>query len=254
MGCIVAVKILFFDARVWRYSINAVSKIIEEAAFRVTEEGFRLKAIDASRVVLVDFNMPSSSFDEFSVEGEEVIGVNLEDLAKILRRATKEDRLELSTMEGGRLVVAFLGKGTRKFIVPSIETLAEQLPELKIPFKTRVKMLSTVFRDLVKDLEPIGDAIEFIADPDRKVLIARSSGDLAEAEIELSEETGALLEFESEEESRAMYTVDYLSDIVGAAQAANEVVFEFGTAIPCKIEYILPQEGRLTFYVAPRTE
>ena len=63
-----------------------------------------------------------------------------------------------------------------------------------------------------------------------------------------------MIEFESEEESRAIYTVDYLADIVGAAQAANEVVFEFGTAIPCKIEYILPQEGRLVFYVAPRTE
>ena len=247
-------RILFFDARVWRYAINAVSKIIEEAAFRITDEGFRLKAIDASRVVLVDFNMPSTSFDEFNVEGEEIVGVNLEDLAKILRRATKEDRLELSTLEEGRLVVAFLGKGTRKFIMPSIETLAEQLPELKIPFKTRIKMLSTVFRDLVKDLEPIGDAIEFFANPDTRSLIARSSGDLAEAEIELTEESGALIEFESEEESRAIYTVDYLADIVGAAQAANEVVFEFGTAIPCKIEYILPQEGRLVFYVAPRTE
>ncbi len=247
-------RILFFDARVWRYAINAVSKIIEEASFNISEEGFRLKAIDASRVVLVDFRMPSTSFDEFDIEKEEAVGVNLEDLAKILRRATKEDRLELKTLEASRLSIAFIGKGTRRFVISSIQTLAEQLPELKIPFKARIRMLSTVFRDLVKDLEPIGDAIEFIAKPDAHSLIARAEGDLAEAEIELSEDTGALLEFEAEEESRAIYTVDYLSDIVTAAQAANEVLFEFGTAIPCKIEYILPQEGRLVFYVAPRTE
>ncbi len=247
-------RILFFDARVWRYAMNAVSKIIEEAAFTINDNGFYMKAIDTSRVVLVDFTMPNTSFDEFEVSGEEVVGVNLEDLSKILRRATKEDKLELKTLEGGRLSIAFIGKGTRRFIIPSIQTLAEQLPPLKIPFTARVKMLSTVFRDLVKDLEPIGDAIEFIVKPDTRSLIARSSGDLAEAEIELTEESGALLEFDASEEARAMYTTDYLSDIVSAAQAANEVVFELGNAVPCKIEYLLPQEGRLTFYVAPRTE
>ncbi len=247
-------RILFFDARVWRYAINAVSKIIEEAAFVINNEGFRLKAIDASRVVLVDFIMPSSSFDEFEVEKEEVIGVNLEDLSKILRRATKADKLELKTLEAGRLAVSFIGKGTRTFIMPSIETTAEKLPELKIKFTVRTKMMSTILRDTVKDLEPIGDAIEFLARPDTPVLKARSSGDLGDAEIELSEEMGSLIEYSAEEEAKAIYSTDYLSDIVSAAQAADEVIFEFGTAIPCKIEFILPQEGRLIFYVAPRTE
>ena len=247
-------RILFFDARVWRYAMSAVSKIIEEAAFTINKEGFRLKAIDASRVVLVDFQLPSTSFDEFEVGEEEVIGVNLEDLAKILRRATKDDRLELQTLEAGRLSIAFIGKGIRKFIIPSIETVSERLPELRITFKARIKMLSTIFRDLVKNLEPIGDAIEFIAKTDENKLIARAAGDLAEAEIELSEESGSLIEFSAEEDSRAIYSIDYLSDIAAASQAANEVVFEFGTAIPCKIEYIFPQEGRLIFYVAPRTE
>ncbi len=247
-------RLVFADARAWRYAINAISKIIEEAAFTINEKGLFLKAIDASRVVLVDYNIPSTSFDEFSVEKEEVVGVNLEDLAKILRRATKDDQLELETLEGGRLAIGFIGKWSRKFIIPSIETMAEQLPELKIPFTARVRMLSTVLRDLVKDLEPIGDSIEFTVKPDTKTFIARSSGDLAEAEIELSEETGALIEFSAGEEAKAIYSTDYLSDIVGAAQAANEVIFEFGNAIPCKIEFILPQEGRLVFYVAPRTE
>lgn len=247
-------RILFFDARVWRYAINAISKIIEEAAFIINEDGFRLRAIDASRVVLVDFMLPQKSFDEFEVEKEEVVGVNLEDLAKILRRATKADKLELKTLEAGKLAVSFIGKGTRTFIIPSIETTSEKLPELKIKFTVRAKMMSTILRDTVKDLEPIGDAIEFIAQPSERLLKARTSGDLGDAEIELSEETGSLIEYSAEEEAKAIYSIDYLSDIVSAAQAADEVVFEFGTAIPCKMEFLLPQEGRLIFYVAPRTE
>ncbi len=246
-------KLVFGDARVWRYVITAISKIIEEAAFKATEDGLRLRAMDASHVVLVDFHLPRESLIEYEVEGEEDIGVNMEDLAKILRRATKGDTLRLETLEGSRLAVIFVGRGTRKFIIPSLEIRAEEIPSLKLEFTAKAGMLSSIFRDVVKELEPIGDSIEFHTSPDMDKLIARSSGDLAEAEIELSRDV-ALTMLEASEEARAMYTIDYLSDIVSAAQAAQETILEFGTGIPCKIEYILPENGRLVFYVAPRVE
>lgn len=247
-------KLRFADARAWRYSMNAIGKIIDEAAFKINEEGIQLKAIDPSRIVMVDFHVGKQSFDEFEVEKEETVGVNMEDLTKILRRAVKGDALELQTLEAGRLAVIFLGRGIRKFIIPSLETIAEELPELKIPFTVYVKMHPGTFRDVVKELEPISDAIEFVAKKNEQKLIARASGDIVEAEIELSVENGALVDFRAEEDARAIYTIDYLSDISAASQAAEEMEFEFATAVPCKITYILPQEGRLTFYVAPRVE
>ncbi len=247
-------RLRFIDARVWRYAMNAIGKIIDEAAFRFTEDGLKLRAIDASRIVMVDFTMNRESFDEYEVSKEEVVGVNMEDLVKILRRAVKEDQLELETLEAGRLAVSFIGKGRRTFIIPSLETLAEELPELNIPFTVHVKMLPSVFRDVVKELEPISDAIEFIVKKDERKIIAKASGDIVEAEIELTEESGALIEFNAEEDARAIYTIDYLSDISAAAQAANELILELASAVPCKLEYILPQEGRLVFYVAPRVE
>jgi proliferating cell nuclear antigen len=248
-------RLRFKDARTWRYTINAIGKIIDEAAFRILEQGVRMKAIDPSRIVLVDFNMPRESLDEYEFAKEETIGVNMDDLNKVLRRALKNDELLLETLEGGRLAVSFMGRGKRTFIIPSLETIAEEVPELKIPFKVHVKMQPSVFRDVVSELEPIGDAIEFIAKKDEEKLIAKATSELAEAEIELSVENGALIEFSSEEdEARALYTVDYLSDISTASQAAEELDFYFATAVPCKIEYTLPMGGSLVFYVAPRVE
>lgn len=248
-------RLRFKDARTWRYTMNAIGKIIDEAAFRVVENGLRLRAIDPSRIVMIDFNLPKESLDEYEFGKEEVIGVNMEDLVKILRRAVKGDELELNTLEGGRLAIVFIGRGKRTFIIPSLETFSEELPELKIPFKVHAKMPPTVFRDVVKELEPISDAIEFIAKKDEEKIIARASSDLAEAEIELSIENGALIEFSAEEdEARAIYTIDYLTDISSASQAAEELDFYFATAVPCKIDYKLPMGGRLVFYVAPRVE
>lgn len=247
-------RLRFADARAWRYAMNAIGKIIDEGAYRIQENGIRLKAIDPSRIVMVDFYIPREGLIEFEFEKEETVGVNMEDITKILRRAVKGDELELRTLDAGRLAVVFLGRGTRMFIIPSLETLAEELPELKIPFTVKAKMLPSTFRDIVKELEPVSDAVEFIAVKDEQKIIAKASGDIVEAEIELSVENGALIDFEASEDARAIYTVDYLSDIAGAAQAAEELTFEYATAVPCKIEYALPQGGRLTFYVAPRVE
>ncbi len=248
-------KLRFKDARTWRYVMNAVGKIIDEAAFRITENGLRMKAIDPSRITLIDFMLGKESLDEFQFEKEEVIGVNMEDLVKILRRVVKGDELILETLEGNRLAITFLGRGKRTFIIPSIETPAEETPELKIPFKVHVKMPPSIFRDVVKELEPVSDAIEFIAKKDEQKLIVKATSDLASATIELSIESGSLIEFEAEEdEARALYTVDYLSDISAASQAAEELDFYFATAVPCKIDYTLPFGGKLIFYVAPRVE
>jgi len=247
-------KLKFADARTWRYVMASIGKIIDEAAYRVREDGLRLRSIDPSRIVLIDFMMPREALLEYEFEKETVIGVNMEDLTKILRRAVKGDELELRTMEGGGLAVSFVGRGLRTFIIPSLETLAEELPELSIEFTVRAKMSPSVFSDIVKELEPISDAIEFQTFSGEKKIIARASSDIAEAEIELSVENGALIELEASEDARAIYTIDYLVDISAASQASEEMFFEYGTGIPCRITYTLPHGGKLVFYVAPRVE
>lgn len=247
-------RLRFTDARTWRYVIAAISKIVDEAAYKFKDDGLRLKAIDPSRIVLVDFIVPRNALSEYEIEKEEVVGVDMEDFAKILRRAVKGDELELKTLEAGRLAVSFLGRGIRTFIIPSLEISVEEIPELNIQFTVKTKFPPSVFRDLVKELEPVGDHIEFITVKDEQKIIAKTTSDIAEVEIDASIENGALLEIEANEDARAIYSIDYLSDIVSASQAAEEVVFEYGTGIPCKIEYILPYGGKLIFYVAPRTE
>ncbi|MEM0380098.1 MAG: DNA polymerase sliding clamp [Desulfurococcaceae archaeon] len=247
-------KLRFVDARTWRYAIVAISKIVDEATYKFTEEGIVLRAIDPSRIVLVDFQIPRSSMIFYEVKGVETVTVNMEDLAKIVRRAVKGDELELSTLEAGRLAVTFHGRGSRTFILPSLETTVEEAPELNIEFSVRAKFSPPVFRDIVKELEPVSDAIEFVTNRDENKIIARASSDVAEVEIEASIENGALIELEATENARAVYTIDYLKDITSAIQIAEELVFEYGTSIPCKITTRLPHGGLLTFYVAPRVE
>ncbi len=244
-------KLVFFDARIWRYVVSAISKIIEEGAFVATSEGLRFKAMDPSHVVMIDYFIPASAFEEYEVKGEEIIGVNFEDVAKIMRRATKEDKLGLE-VEDPKLIISLIGKGVRKFVLPQLSLTVETLPEPQIEFNTKVKMLSDLFKDMVKDLEPIGDILYL--ESTEEEFKARAASDLGEAEIIVNKESENILELEVKEPSKASYSIDYFVDIATASNAADVVNIYFSTDMPSKIEFELPQEGRLTFYVAPRVE
>jgi len=247
-------RLRFRDAVVWRYAIASISKIIEEASFKVSEEGMVLRALDPSTVVLVDFTMPRDSFLEYNVEGERVIGVNMEELAKVLKRARKGDELVLEVLEDGRLSVVFEGRGIRRFTLPSIEVTYEEIPEVSFEIGFKGKLLPKVFRDVIREVEPIGDVVEFRASRDSDKLIVAARSEIAEAEIELSASSGALVEYEATGDATAKYTIDYLSDIASAYQAAELMMLELGNDTPLKITYELSGGGRLVFYVAPREE
>jgi proliferating cell nuclear antigen len=248
-------KLSFREATIWKYAISAISKIIEEASFRITEEGFRLKAMDPSAVVLVDFYIPREAFSVFEVEREITIGANMEELAKILRRARKGDELVLEPIPGGHLKIVFEGKGSRSFRIPGIELSVQEIPEISFEETFKCKIMPKMFKDVIRELEPVSDSVEFYSPVNSGILYLRAQGEIAEAEIELSAASGALIEYESSGEARSKYTVEYLVDISAAAQAAAEVLsIGLGLETPLRLTYELPYGGKLEFYVAPRTD
>lgn len=246
-------KLRFRDATIWKYSIVAISKIIEEAAFVINEDGLRLKAIDPSSTILVDFHIPSSAFSEYSLEGSEhVISINMEDLSRVLRRAEKEDELVLSVTEISKLGVILEGRGSRKFVLPALESKAEETPEIEFEIAFRGTMLSSMFRQIIKEMRTISDVIEFEVNSDEQKLYIRSTGDVANAEHEIDLMSGVLVDYDVKGSGQSKYSSEYLADISIAAPVAENARIEFGTDAPIVVDFVLPYGGSLKFYVAPR--
>ncbi len=242
-------KAVFFDATVWRYVITGVSKVIKEGVFKATDEGLRLKAMDPSHVIMIDLLFPPESFEEYEAEGES-LGVNLEELGKILRRARSEDRLELRSVEGA-LEIVFSGRFPRKFREPLLQIEEEELGEPKIPFKADARMVADQFREAIKDIEPLGDTVTFQS-MEGKLLIMNES-ELGQAVVELDVESGSLISIETEGEQKSSYGLDYIENLLPATQKAEITRIQFSSEMPCKITFELPQGARLVAYVAPRT-
>ncbi len=242
-------KAIFFDATVWRYVITGISKVIKEGVFKATDEGLRLKAMDPSHVIMIDLLFPPESFEEYEASGES-LGVNLEELGKILRRARSEDKLELYSKDGS-LEIVFSGRFKRLFREPLLQIEEEELGEPKIPFKADARMIADQFREAIKDIEPMGDTVTFHAVEGKLYIINES--ELGRAVVELDVESNTLISLELEEEQKSSYGIDYISNLLPVTQKAEVTRVQFSSEMPCKITFELPQGASLAAYIAPRT-
>ncbi len=244
----------FSDARTWRYMVASIEKIIDEGVFVATSEGLSLRALDTSRVAMVDLYYPRDAFHEYEIDSDQAeFGVSFSLLSKILRRAKKDDELELS-IDGTRISVVFHGRGIRKFSIPQIMLSYEKLPEPKLSYTVTARLTGTTFREAVRTVEPIADSIILEADPEGERLFFRGEGDIEKAELELSVERGSLLDLEIESPDRSAYSLEYFSEMLQAAQAAGSTVIRYSHEAPVRVDLEYQQGGRLTFYVSPRIE
>ncbi|ABU82036.1 proliferating cell nuclear antigen (pcna) [Ignicoccus hospitalis] len=244
-------KLTFFDARVWKYVISGVSKVVKETVAHVNEEGFRIKTMDESKVVLIDFMIPSSSFEVFEVESDVSFGINMEDLAKVMRRATKEDKLSIEVGENSYSII-FEGHGLRKFTLPQLEVYEEELPEVDLELPARVEITSDSYRELVKDLEPIADTVTFNLEPG--TLRVEATSDLGYAEVIISEDSGVLLDYQVPESVKSSYGLEYLTYVSSVSQVADKVALEIGNDMPLRATFEIGEGGKLVYLLAPRVE
>ena len=242
------------DAKLLRDMTTAISILIDEATFNLTQEGLKLRAMDPSRVAMVDFEWPKTVFDEYTCTEPMKMCINISEMLKLLRRAGKDESVELSLDEKtGRLQVTIRGKYVRTFNMPTLEAMEEEVPTPKVSFNVSAKATTEGLREAIEDASLVSDHVRIEADSEK--LVMHATGDLMGATIELKKGSDALLNLETKEPSKATFSLSYLSEIVKAAVATSDVAtIEFSTDMPIRLDFQQQKEGKLTFYLAPRIE
>ncbi len=249
-----SIKLVYSDAKEFAYIVESIAVLIEETAFTISNEGLKLRAIDASRSALIDLMIPRDAFEEFPEElSEEIrVGLNFADLKKLLRRIKKGDKIALEISEG-KVELKLIGKATRSVILPIIDVPVEQLPTPRVVFTVTAKVASDALKEAIKDADVVADSVKLDAREDGLYIIATSEkGDI---EVKFERESEAMFEYELKEPATARYSLDYLTDIVTKASKVSDIaVIEFATGKPIALTFEIPMGGKLTYYVAPMLE
>src|SRR5689334_21878258 len=101
------------NAKYWRDCVEAIVNLVDEGSFNITNEGIKLKAMDPSGISMVSFFMPSKSFGKFTVDKDASVGLNLDNLSKVLSRTRDNEALSIKENEG-KLSLEFIGANSRR--------------------------------------------------------------------------------------------------------------------------------------------
>jgi proliferating cell nuclear antigen len=247
-------KLKVADAKLLRDMITSISILVDEATFKLDPEGIKLRAMDPSRVAMVDFEWPKTIFEEYLCTEPTKMCINITELLKLLKRAGKDETVELALDEKtGRLQVKIAGKYSRNFTMPTLEASEEEVPTPKLTFNVKVKATTNGLSQAIEDAQLVSDHVRIEADQEK--LAFNATGDLMGAEISLQKGSDTILDLEAKEPAKATFSLSYLSEIIKAASATSDIsTLEFSSDMPIKIDFQQTKEGKLTFYLAPRIE
>ncbi len=273
----------------WKTIMQAISTIVDEAIFNATSEGISFRAMDPSHVALIDIQWSSAAFESYQCDSEIVFAVRVDEFLKLLKRADKDESVEVSitnnsnnsnvtdestsststaggtastsTTDVSALSLKFTKQNAKKSRHYKLRLLdinsSPTTPLPKLNFTTKVTMSLKALVDALKDIEVVSDQVTIYSNGNSKIIQFEGKGDTGEAKITLEQGGDEVMEIIMQEginESRATYSIEYLVDIVNAIDDAENIVLEYSSRMPLRLEFILPFMCKIHYYLAPRVE
>lgn len=231
--------------------ISAISTLVEEATFVANAEGITFRGMDPSHVALIDISWPNSAFEKYECDNDIKFGVRVDEFSKLIKRAEKQDSIEIGISEDNMLLVT-IGKN-KKYKMRLIESSASDTPLPKIPYDAKIGLMSSAFDKILGDVQVVSDYLTIKATTSKAEFSGK--GDSGEVVIDLEKGMEQLTDISVKQESTGTYSLEYLNPVVKAVgTTAGSVTCEYSSAKPLRIEFKVANIGRIHFYLAPRVE
>lgn len=224
--------------------IEIISELVTDVRIKVNEFGMSITAIDPANVAMIGFKLPRSSFSQFET-GNEVLGVNLDNLKQILRRCSSGSFLIMEKKEN-LLEIQIHDRIKRNFKLNLIEIEREEKEMPNLEFSSKVELNSVDLISSIEDCAVVADACSFIIE-DKKFIIEGKGLNSARSEF-----SGDEAQIQAEN-CKARYSLEYLQKFMKAAKLCEKTILNFANDHPLKINF-KTEHIELNFILAPRVE
>ncbi len=239
------------DARYWRNCVDSIVSLVDEGTFTIAKDGISLKAMDPSGISMVSFFIPNKAFSKYDVEKPAQIGLNLENLSKILSSSRNNEQLVMKDA-GNKFSIEFIGENSRRrYKLPMIDIKKEADKEPKIEFESQIEVKSDPFREVLKDATSLSSLVGFRTEKDNFKIVAK--GDAAELEEEHANNTDFVKKINVTKASSVTFNLEYLDRIVRACPSGNSIMLSLKSEEPIKIDYTIG-DATVAYFLAPYME
>jgi len=230
---------------------DVLKDILNDFNIVFTKEGLHILSMDSVRVSIVEVNLAASEFEEYVCEEDVSVGVNANQLFKLLKPTATNDVLRISLTESHTLEILINKSDSKTTTRWNYRLLDVNLDNYVIPDLTPVAVWSTNSADLQKacrDLSHVGTELVITREPGLISFMVNNSdfspGGLTH-DIENDEYTGDRLQ--------DTFLLKYINLFLKAqAMSINCNIYHFGAGMPLLIEYFVASLGKLKFYLAPK--
>jgi len=229
--------------------VSTLRAIVDEAKFNVGPDGIQVRAVDPANVAMDDGVLSAGAFESYTAS-EGILGLNLERLEEVLKLANKGDLVELSfNTNTFKLVIHIDGvELTMACIDPDSIRSEPEIPDMDLPASFTVDE-AQISRG-VKAADMVSDHIQLRCDETEQAVFIEAQGDTDDVSLELTEEEYAEL---TAVDAEALFSLDYVKDIVREFPTGAEITITFGTDFPMMIEYEFADgECEILSMIAPR--
>lgn len=240
---------------------NTTKGIVDEINLDFTNEGIEYQAIDSSHVSLVSLKIPKISFLSYQIQKRFNIGINLASILLILKCADSEDNIKFKYADGDDKMSIIFSKTFAdsdeftSFDLKLIEINQEVLAINDQKPVSEIRMSSKKFAKICSDFQSFSDTMKIVIQGGEKPKVNLTcEGDKANGNKKLIHKDADMEIRSSVDEFVAAFSLRHLNLFAKAHIISPIVVIQFNVNAPVILIYPLPNNGKLSFFLAPKTD
>ncbi|KAG5027429.1 hypothetical protein JHK82_023285 [Glycine max] len=244
--------------------LESVKELVNDANFDCSSTGFSLQAMDSSHVALVALLLRSEGFEHYRCDRNISMGMNLNNMAKMLKCAGNDDIITIKADDGSDTVTFMFESPTQDkisdFEMKLMDIDSEHLGIPEAEYHAIVKMPSSEFARICKDLSSIGDTGNQLCSSALEEGVKFSTkGDIGTANIVCRQNTSVdkpeeATVIEMNEPVSLTFALRYMNSFTKATPLSNTVTISLSNELPVVVEYKIAEMGYVRFYLAPKIE
>ena len=234
---------------------------MKEGNFDISENGITLQGVDPSFVALIQLSLRADGFSSFRADHPISLGLNLEQICKVLKCASQGDAVYLKCADARDVLeITFKSDSEERvsnFKVRLLEIDADAFGVPAVTYSSVVKMPSNEFQRIVRELNNISDTVAITIDTDGVKFAADSHTSSAEIHIKPtsgSADEGQRVQVKVEEKLKQILALRHLNSFAKASVVSDSVVLMISEGVPFVCEYKISNLGHLRFFLAPKIE
>jgi proliferating cell nuclear antigen PCNA len=232
---------------------EALKEVLTDVNIHFDKNGFRIMSIDNKKVAFVHLQLESEKFENYYCPSQFTIGVNMISLHKLLKTISNSDIITLYIEKDDSHKLGIRIENTDKKIRSTSKLKLLDLDDdgLTIPpinFDSVFNMPCQDFQKHCRDLYVIDEMVRIYSRGD--VFTMYASGDFADQEIEIGEETT-----ESKKKSPSLigkYPLKYFNLFCKSSGLCPSVQIYLKENYPVILIYSVANLGQVSFGLAPK--